>query len=219
MRREGKEAADVGTPHPDAGGADRQRLVHGGFQAIKTKADGRVAAPDNRRAGRRTGPAGTDKTCQRFTRVCRRGSNAAVVVARVAVVEGSAGHAVRRYGIERGVLAKIFHPALVAVFQGFVGQRAIRIDAALRTEIELTHCERARRLVVVDVGVATRFFEQGAMTLGDVEFRLVIHADHRVEIRVHRCTRRVARGSEFALRIFIAALCAARQVVRKRRGH
>jgi len=94
IRVEGEEAPDIGTPYANTRCAHRQGLIDRGLQAVEAKTRRWVPAPDDRRARRRAGPAGTGKPRQRFAGIRSRRRHATVIIPCVAIVKSGTCQAI-----------------------------------------------------------------------------------------------------------------------------
>ena len=184
----------------------------------KPQSTRRVAAPDDRRAAGAAGPARAREAREPARRAGHAVEGAAVVLARIGVVQGRAARAVGGAGVERRVLAEVLHPAVVAVGHGLAQQPAVEVAAGPGGEVELRDVEARERAVAVHVRLARRVLDERAAGRRLAEAR-VGGADHRVEVGGHGEPGAVEARHARALGLLAAGLVGARQVVRVGLGH
>src|SRR5262249_53599998 len=121
--------------------------------------------------------------------------------------------AILREAVERRVLAEVFHPAVVAVGDGFREELRVVLATHRMREVELPHPKHGGAGVVVDEGAARRVAGERARSSRLVEARRIGLADHGVEVRGDGDAASMQRGGARWLPSGVAALIPAGKVV------
>jgi len=137
-----------------------------------------------------------------------------VVEQRVAIVLRRGRQPVGGQAVQRGVLAEVLHPAVESVVDGLLQEVAVERRGLRVREIDLGDRVPAGAHVVVDVRGPVQVLGEDSCGRGGRPRRVVLPADHRVEVGGRRVPGVVVGGGERPLAVGTADVSPAGQVVR-----